>query len=119
MQEGNSIPTIKTLILDSNFEFDVNDNTLEVWKLKDGKTLEIKLSEQFNEILEFTIPYLEIDGYIDLREKNITVESELKRQFEFEIENYALEKDEQLTEKAIELKKKLLDLFERKKLSDA
>jgi len=119
MQEANPIVATKILTLDSTFEFEVKKDCNKIWKLKDGLTLDVELSSQYEGILEFTIPTIASDGYIDLREENPeTIESALKTQFGFEIAVYALERDEKLSPKALELKRKLLEFFERKEISN-
>ena len=105
---------IKTLALDSSFEFNVKKDDNKIWKLKDGLTLVVELRSEFDEILEFSIPTIMSDGYVDLRDKLETVELVLKDQLGFEISIYALEKDEKLAPKAVEKKRKLLEVFERK-----
>ena len=114
MQEGTPTAAIKTLTLDSSFEFNVKKDDNKIWKLKDGLTLAVELRSEFDGILEFNIPAIMSDGYVDLRDKLETVESVLKDQLGFEISIYALEKDEKLTPKAVEKKRKLLEVFERK-----
>ena len=114
MQEGTPTTAIKTLTLDSSFEFNVKKDDNKIWKLKDGLTLVVELRSEFDGILEFNIPVIMSDGYVDLRDKLETVESVLKDQLGFEISTYALEKDEKLTLKAVEKKRKLLEVFERK-----
>ena len=114
MQEGTPTTAIKTLTLDSSFEFKVKKDDNKIWKLKDGLTLVVELRSEFDGILEFNIPVIMSDGYVDLRDKLETVESVLKDQLGFEISTYALEKDEKLTLKAVEKKRKLLEVFERK-----
>ena len=114
MQEGTPTVAIKTLALDSSFEFNVKKDDNKIWKLKDGLTLVVELRSEFDEILEFSIPTIMSDGYVDLRDKLETVESVLKDQLGFEISIYALEKDEKLAPKAVEKKRKLLEVFERK-----
>ncbi len=114
MQEGTPTVAIKTLTLDSSFEFNVKKDDNKIWKLKDGLTLVVELRSEFDGILEFNIPVIMSDGYVDLRDKLETVESVLKDQLGFEISIYALEKDEKLVPKAVEKKRKLLEVFERK-----
>ena len=114
MQEGTPTVAIKTLTLDSSFEFNVKKDDNKIWKLKDGLTLVVELRSEFDGILEFSIPTIMSDGYVDLRDKLETVESVLKDQLGFEISIYALEKDEKLAPKAVEKKRKLLEVFERK-----
>ena len=114
MQEGTPTVAIKTLALDSSFEFNVKKDDNKIWKLKDGLTLVVELRSEFDEILEFSIPTIMSDGYVDLRDKLETVELVLKDQLGFEISIYALEKDEKLAPKAVEKKRKLLEVFERK-----
>ena len=119
MQEANPIITKKNLFLDSNFEFKVKKDNNKLWKLRDGLTLNVEFSSQYEGILEYNIPAIMVDGYIDLREEHPdTIESTLKSQFGFEISTYALEIDEKLSPKALELKKKLLEFFERKEDSN-
>ena len=114
MQEGTLMAVIKTLTLDSSFEFNAKLDDNKIWKLKDGLTLVVELRSEFDGILEFNIPAIMSDGYVDLRDKLETVESVLKGQLGFEISTYALEKDEKLDPKAVEKKRKLLEVFERK-----
>ena len=114
MQEGTPTAAIKTLTLDPSFEFNAKLDNNKIWKLKDGLTLVVELRSEFDGILEFNIPAIMSDGYVDLRDKLETVESVLKGQLGFEISTYALEKDEKLDPKAVEKKRKLLEVFERK-----
>lgn len=115
MQEGNPTATVKTLLLDSSFEFEVKQDNNRTWKLKDGLSLVVETSSEYEGIiLEYCIPAISVDGYIDLREESLeSLESTLKSQLSFEISTYALAEDDKLAPKAIELKKKLLDVFER------
>lgn len=114
MQEGNPTATVKTLTLDPSFEFRVKQDNNQAWKLKDGVSLVVETSSEYEEILEYCIPAISVDGYIDLREESLeSLESTLKSQLSFEISTYALAEDGKLSPKAIELKKKLLDVFER------
>ena len=114
MQEGTPTAAIKTLTLDSSFEFNTKLDDNKIWKLKDGLTLVAELRSEFDGILEFNIPAIMSDGYADLRDGIETVESVLKGQLGFKISTYALEKDEKLDPKAVEKKRKLLEVFERK-----
>ena len=115
MQEGNPIATVKTLLLDSSFEFGVREDNNQIWKLKDGVSLVVETSSEYEGILEYRIPAISVDSYIDLREESLkSLESTLKGQLSFEISTYALAEDDKLSPKALELKKKLLDVFERK-----
>lgn len=115
MQEDTSIATIKTLVLDSSFEFGVREDTNQTWKIKDGLSLVVETSSEYEGILEYCIPAISVDSYIDLREESLeSLESILKSQLSFEISTYALAEDDKLTPKSLELKKKLLEVFERK-----
>lgn len=110
MEESSSSEAKKILTLDSTFEVETEDSN--VWKLKDGSTLDVELCGHYEGIIEFSIPALMIESYIDLRDETINLA--LKNQLKFEIETYISEKDEKLTPKAAKLKTKLLELFERK-----
>lgn len=113
MQEGTT--TIKTLVLDSSFEFEVKRDDNQIWKIKDGLSLVVETSNEYEGILEYNIPAISVDGYIDLREDDLkTLESTLKSQLGLDISIYALEQDDKLAPRALEFKKILLDVFERK-----
>lgn len=115
MQEGIPITTIKSLALDSSFEFEVKRDDNQIWKIKDGLSLVVETSNEYEGILEYSIPAISVDGYIDLREDDLkTLESTLKSQLGLDISIYALEQDDKLAPRALELKKILLDVFERK-----
>lgn len=115
MQEGIPTSVVKTLTLDSSFEFRVEQDNNQTWKIKDGLSLVVETSSEHEGILEYCIPAISVDGYLDLREDHLeSLESTLKSQLGFEISTYALAEDGKLSPKAIELKKKLLDVFERK-----
>lgn len=106
---------IKTLTLDSSFEFVVDDNSSDVWKLRDGMTLAVELHQQYDNVIEFSIPELKVESYADLREgSSETLRLALERHLALEISEYALEEDEKLTPKALEHKQKILSMFERK-----
>ena len=102
--------TAKTMFLDSSFAVDLDDG-LGTWKLKPGKKLEVVLCNQCGNIIEFSIPYLKVESYIDLRDE--TIDKALRQQISIELSAYALEDDAKMTSKAIELKNKLLELFEQ------
>jgi hypothetical protein len=115
MREGVPISNVKTLILDSSFEFEVKKDNNHLWKVKDDLLIDVEISSQYEGILEYCISSIMVDGYIDLREENPeTLESALKSQLGFNVSIYALKQDDKLTPRALELKRRLLDVFERK-----
>lgn len=105
------VPTESKLILDKTFEIPVSG---DIWHLKKSERLEIAYAFPYEGIVEFSIPELKIESYADLRGSSPeTLKTAVRDQLSFEISEYILACDIDLTENALKLKDKLLEKFEK------
>lgn len=108
----------KILKIDSSFVVKVQDHDSRktAWHLKSGKTLEVEWLDAYDgNVIEFEIKVLGLESYVDLRDRTDTLEDSVRSLLSSSLGSYACEEDSKLTTKALELKEKLLELFELEK----